>query len=55
MEGWGRVLMDYYGKDPDLRYEDPSVKYLGYYTDNGQYVVIFGMVFTLTESDIVVS
>ncbi len=36
MQGWGKVLRTWYGKDPDVRYEDPTVKYLGYWTDNGK-------------------
>ncbi len=36
MHGWGKVLRTWYGKDPNVRYEDPTVKYLGYWTDNGK-------------------
>ena len=39
MYGWGKVLQTYYGKNPSLMYEDPTVKYLGFWTDNGKCIV----------------
>ena len=39
MYGWGKVLQTYYGKNPSLMYEDPTVKYLGFWTDNGKRIV----------------
>ena len=35
MYGWGNVLKTLYGKDSSLIYNDPTIKYLGYWTDNG--------------------
>ena len=42
MYGWGNVLRTYYGKNHDLMYEDPTVKYLGFWTDNGKCIVCHG-------------
>ncbi|XP_077969877.1 uncharacterized protein LOC120331113 [Styela clava] len=37
IEGWGEVLARRYGKSRSRRDSDLTVKYLGYYTDNGAY------------------
>ncbi|XP_052789947.1 uncharacterized protein LOC128224213 isoform X2 [Mya arenaria] len=36
-EGWGKLMRTFYGKDPARQQEDMTIKYLGYYTDNGAY------------------
>ena len=42
MAGWGELMQAYHGKDSTYRDRDPTVKYLGYYTDKGMCYMCLG-------------
>ena len=38
MEDWGKMLLKYYNKDLVHRYNDFTINYLSYWTDNGIFI-----------------
>lgn len=41
MEKWGHLLRKWYGRSTSAKEVDPSINYIGYYTDNGAYYYHF--------------
>ncbi|ELU14573.1 hypothetical protein CAPTEDRAFT_226975 [Capitella teleta] len=41
MRDWGKLMQKVYNRKTSLRYDDVSISYIGYYTDNGAYYYHF--------------